>query len=130
MGVRGHVDWNARNRLREVEAVVEIEPAKVILVGLALAAVLTDDHARDGFQDLGGPVDRPDAELRGGDRAFAAGRCHTDQAFSGVLNLGQVTKRSRGRDHDVRARRHLHERVGGHHAARRDCDDPANGAEV
>ena len=81
--VRGHVDRNAGDRLREVEAVIEVEPAQVVLVGLALAAVLADDHARYGFQNLGGPVDRTDGQLRRGDRAFAARRRHADEVSAG-----------------------------------------------
>ena len=58
MGMRRHVDGNAGNGLPEVEAVVEVEPTQVVLVGLALTAVLADDHAWNRFQDLGSPVGR------------------------------------------------------------------------
>ena len=130
MSVRGEVDGDAGNRLREVEAVVEIEPAKIVLVRFALAAVLADDEAGYRLQNFGRPVDGADGELRSGDRTFAGGRRHADEVFGGVLDLGQVAERSRGRHHDVRARRHQHDRVGLHGASCRHIDGPPHHAEV
>ena len=71
VAVRRHVHRHASDRRREVGAVIEVEAAQVVLVGLALAAVLADDDARDGFEDFAGPHDRPRVELPRGDRALA-----------------------------------------------------------
>ena len=130
MGMRRHVDGNAGNGLPEVEAVVEVEPTQVVLVSLALTAVLADDHAWNRFQDLGGPVGRTDGQLRRCDRTLAAGRRHADEVFRGILDLGQIAKGSRGRDHDIRARRDEHERVGSHRDTGGERDIPAHATEV
>jgi hypothetical protein len=57
--VRRHVDRHAVDPGREVGAVVEVEAAQVVLVGLAVAAVLRDDDAGNEFEHLGGPQRRP-----------------------------------------------------------------------
>jgi len=62
--VHGHTG----NGCREVGAVVEIEPSQVVLIGLALAAVLADDHAGNGLEHFTDPHDRPCFELRRRDR--------------------------------------------------------------
>ena len=59
VGVRRHVDRHAGDRRREVGAVIEVEAAQVVLVGLALAAVLADDDARHGLEHFAGAHDRP-----------------------------------------------------------------------
>ena len=55
--MRGHVDRKAGDGLGEVEAVIEIESAKVVLVGFALAAVLADDEAGYRLEHFGRAVD-------------------------------------------------------------------------
>ncbi len=74
--VRGHVHRHAVHVGGEVGAVVQVEAAQEVLVGLAAAAVLRDDHARHELQHLGGsqggPVGqqaRVEAALAGGVRA-------------------------------------------------------------
>jgi hypothetical protein len=91
--MRGHVDRKAGDGLGKVEAVIEIESTKVILVGFALAAVLTDDETGYRLQNFGRPVDGTDGELRSGDRTLAGGRRHADQVFSRVLDLGEIAER-------------------------------------
>ena len=71
VAVRRHVHRHPRDRRREVGAVIEVEAAQVVLVGLALAAVLADDDARYGFEDFAGAHDRPCIELARRDRALA-----------------------------------------------------------
>ena len=62
---------NAVDAGREIGAVIEIEAAQEILVGLAVAAVLRDDEARHGLQQLAGAQHRAGFELRARDRALA-----------------------------------------------------------
>ena len=71
--VRAHVDRHAVDEGGEVGAVVQVEAAQEVLVGLAVAAVLGDDHARHEFQDFAGPQRRPAGDQRGRDGAFAGG---------------------------------------------------------
>ena len=52
MAMRRHVERHAVEERREVGAVVQIEPAHEILVGLTSAGVLRDDQARHRLQDL------------------------------------------------------------------------------
>ena len=48
--MRRHVNRHARDRGREVRAVIEVESAQVkVLVGFPLAAVLRNDHPGHGF---------------------------------------------------------------------------------
>ena len=52
---------------------VEVEAAQEVLVGLAVAAVLRHDEARNGLQQLAGAQHRTGFELRARDRALARG---------------------------------------------------------
>ena len=70
VAMRVHVDGNAVDAGGEVRAVIEIEAAQEILVGLAVAAVLRDDEARNGLQQLAGAQHRAGFELRARDRAL------------------------------------------------------------
>ena len=128
--MRGHVDRQAGDGLGKVESVVEIESAKVVLVGFALTTVLTDDETRHRLQNFGRSVDGADGELRSGDRSFASGRRHADQVFGRVLDLGEVAERLWGRHDDVRARCHQHDHVGLHGGSGRHIDGPPHHAEV
>ena len=64
MRVRRQVKRHAVEEYGEVCAVVEIEAAKEILVGLAAAGVLRDDHARNSLQDFCRTKNRTIVELR------------------------------------------------------------------
>ena len=79
------VDRHAVDVHGEVSPVIKIEAAQEVLVRFAAAAVLRDDHARDGFQDVRGTHDRS---------AFDAFR--VDVAFAGRVRARQ----SGGRDQD------------------------------
>jgi len=68
--VRDHVDRHSVDPGREVRAVVEIEAAQEHLIRFAGAAVLRDDHAGHGLEDLAGAHARAGVELGGADDAF------------------------------------------------------------
>ena len=74
MAVADHVDRQAVDADRQVGAVIEVEAAQVILVGLAAARMLADDDAGDIFHDLAGAQQRAQRQVGGADRAFV-GRC-------------------------------------------------------
>ena len=52
MAVRRHVERDTVEERREVGAVVQIEPAHEVLIGLTAARVLRDDQTRNRLQDL------------------------------------------------------------------------------
>ena len=54
VGVRRHVDRHAVHVGREVGAVVEVEAAQEVLVGLAVAAVLRDDQPGHDLEHFAG----------------------------------------------------------------------------
>ena len=64
---------------RKVGAVIQIEAAQVVLIRLALAAVLADDHSGHRLQHFTRTHDRPSIELRRGHRALAGCRCDPDE---------------------------------------------------
>src|SRR5262245_62263230 len=57
VGMAWEIDGNTRDRRCEVGSVIEIEAAKVVLIRLALAAVLTDHEAWDGLEHFSSPHD-------------------------------------------------------------------------
>ncbi len=69
--VTDHIDRHTHHRSGEVAAVVKIETAQEILVGLAVAGVLGDDHAGNGFQHFSRAQQGSISQLLGGDGAFA-----------------------------------------------------------
>ena len=71
--VRRHVHRSAGDGHGEVAAMIEIEPAQEILIGFSLSAVLGDDHAGDGLEDLALAHERPHLELFARDGALAGG---------------------------------------------------------
>ena len=58
---------------REIGAVIEVEAAQEILVGLAVAAVLGDDEAGNDLERLGGPRERKGVDLAAGEKLLAGG---------------------------------------------------------
>ena len=68
-----HVDGHAVDPDREIGAVVKVEAAQEILVGLALAGVLGDDQAGHGFKRLAGPQEGHGIHLRAADAHGAGG---------------------------------------------------------
>ncbi len=63
----------------EVAAVVEVEAAQEVLVGLSVARVLGDDQAGHRLQSLGRAQQRAVGQLLGGDRAFGSRIGNADQ---------------------------------------------------
>jgi len=57
--VGAHIDRHLVDGDCEIGTVVEIEPAQEVLVGLAVAAVLGDDQARNDFKRFRRPGERP-----------------------------------------------------------------------
>jgi hypothetical protein len=74
MRVSAHVDRHAVDRDSQISAVIEIEAAQKILVGLAVAAVLRDDQAGYDFERLSGAGKRTRIDLIATD-IFLARRC-------------------------------------------------------
>ena len=99
MRVRPHIDRHAVHAGREIGAVVEVEAAQVILVGLARAAVLRDDHAGNGLDDFARPEQRAQRELLVADHALVGGSGDADEAVFPALhqNFGQSRRRVGGR---------------------------------
>ena len=86
VGVRDEVDGHAVHRRREIRAVIEVEAAQVILVGLPLAAVLRDDQSGHGLEDFAGADDRPRAELLLADMALGGGGRDADEIGLATLD--------------------------------------------
>ena len=84
VGMGSHVDRHAADVGREIGAVVEVEAAQEILVGLTVAGMLGDDQAGHHLQCLAGAQDGHGGQPLTGDHAFAAGR---RDAFE-ILGLG------------------------------------------
>ena len=59
VGVGGHVDGHPLEIRGQIGAVIEVEAAQEILVGLAAATVLGHDDTGDRFHDLAGPENGP-----------------------------------------------------------------------
>ena len=87
VGVAARVYWHTRDVGGEVCAVVQVEAAQEILVGLAFAAVLGDDQARHKFQNLAGPQRRPVLDQLVGDRALTCRVRGTDAVIVMALDL-------------------------------------------
>ena len=82
-----HVDRHAGEIDGKVGTVIQVEPAQEILVGLAVAAMLRDDHARHEFEHFAGPQHRPGLDAFGSHAALAG--C-VGAADSGVVMAEHV----------------------------------------
>ncbi len=111
--VGAHVDRHAVNEGGEVGAVIQIEAAQEVLIGLAVAAVLRDDHAGHKFQQLAGPQRRTAGDqfcrhrdlaggVRGADAVIVVA-AHLDCVVGGVSRiLGVDGQRQNSRQRDYR----------------------------
>ena len=90
MTVSRQVDRHAGNRCREVRPVIEVEPAEVVLIRLAFAAVLADDDAGHGFEDFARAHHRPRVELSAGNCALARGLRDAEEVLRGIGRIRQV----------------------------------------
>ena len=68
--VAGHVDGNVVHAHRQVGAVVEIEAAQEILVGLSAAGMLGDDHAGNFLDHFAGAKQRTQRQIGGAHHAL------------------------------------------------------------
>jgi hypothetical protein len=80
--MRVHVYGNAVDAGREVRAVIEIETAQKILIGLAVTAVLGHDESGDRLEQLARTQHRPRLELGARDRALRRRFHVTDELAS------------------------------------------------
>ena len=98
MTVRRHVERHAVERDCEVCAVIELEPAQLVLIGLALAAVLRDDEAGNGgLERLARPAERDGVDLLAGREEFARGALRGVELLLGLLNSRLILRRGCGR---------------------------------
>jgi hypothetical protein len=67
---------------REVGAMIEIEPAQEVLIGLTRTRVLGGDQPRNDLEQLGDPQQRTHGQIRPADRAFARGIGNPDQPLA------------------------------------------------
>ena len=130
MGVGGHVHGDARHEGGEVRAVIEVESADVVLVGLAFPAVLADHHAGHRLERLAGPIGGPLFDETRGDDAFGARAREAEQAAHGLIEIGEVAERPAARHEDVRGQSHLEDRIHGGRRARLERDGLDAGGEA
>ena len=84
---------------------IQVETAKVVLVGLSLAAVLTDDEARNRLQYFARPHYGTRLELGRGDGADAGGGGDPEQVLRRIQKVGDVPEGGPGGHHDVSCQR-------------------------
>ena len=72
VGMRTQVYRDTVDLSLQVRSVVELEAAQIVLVGFASPTVLTDDEARNIFENFAGPQQRSRRDLL---LADGAGRC-------------------------------------------------------
>jgi hypothetical protein len=70
VAVAAHVDWHAVDKGGEIGAVIEVEAAQKILVGLAGAGMLGGNQAGHVFRQLADARDRLGSEIGIADNAF------------------------------------------------------------
>ena len=101
-----HIERHAVERELEISAMIELEAAKLILIGLALAAVLRDHETGNrGLQRLARTTKRNRVDLLAGGEQLAGRLLRFVELFLGALDLGF----GRG-DHDRGRRRGDRER--------------------
>src|SRR5690606_30931950 len=77
-----------------VGAVVEIEAAQEVLVGLAAARVLGGDEAGRRFEQLAGAKQRADLYVGAGNAAFARGDSFADAPLAAAVDIDRRLFRS------------------------------------
>src|SRR5205823_3949374 len=86
MSMRTQVDRHAVHRGGEIRSVIEIEAAQKILVGLAVAGMLRDDHAGNDLEQFAAAQERPRLELGRADDALRSRNGHANQIGVAALN--------------------------------------------
>ena len=99
MAVRRHVDRHSVDARRKIRAVIQIEAAQKILVGFAIATVLSNDQAGHHFQYFTGAQNRPILQLRCEHRALTGSRHDTGELTAGAFynDLFEHIPRNAGR---------------------------------
>ena len=87
MRVRRQIQRHAVEENGEIRAVIEIEAAKEILVGLAAAGVLRDDHARNRLQNFSGTKNRTILNFRCAHGSLAGRLGDSDEAILTALHV-------------------------------------------
>ena len=97
VAVAAHVDRHAVDESGEVGAVIEVEAAQEILVGLAGAGMLGGDEARDILRQLADPRDRLGGEVGIADDSLRSGLGGSDLLQLAAVDddLGLVVCRPR-----------------------------------
>jgi len=96
VGMADHVDRHPHDQCREVAAMVEVEAAQEILVGLAITGMLSDHHARYDFHDLGRAEQWSVGQLPGRDRSLAGRFGDTDQVLAAAADGDFLQRRQAG----------------------------------
>ena len=84
--VRRQVQRHIVDENGEIRAVVEIETAKIILVGLAAAGVLRDDEAGNRLQNFSRTKNRTILDFRCAHRSLSAGFGNSDEVIFAALH--------------------------------------------
>ena len=82
MAVRAHVHRHVVDQGREIGAVIEVEAAQEVLVGLARTGVLDGDQPGHGLEQLGNSQQRPDREVGAADGPLAGGVGPADERLA------------------------------------------------
>ena len=94
--VRRHVERHAVEPRLKIGAVVEIEAAHEVLVRLAVAGVLRDDHPGHGLEQLALARDRAKAQIGGADASFGGRRRDAAQVVDAARDLDGVEGEAAG----------------------------------
>src|SRR5208337_5069396 len=86
MRVRRQVKRHTVEEDGEIRAVVKIEAAKKILVGLAAAGVLSDDETGYRLQNFSRTKNRPILDFRCAHRSLGGGNSNSDEAILPALH--------------------------------------------
>src|SRR6185295_4710620 len=91
--MRWHVDRHAGHRHAEVCAMVEIEAAQVVLIGLAFPTVLTDHDAGHRLEYFARAHHRARIELAGCDGPLTGRLRNADQVLRRIFRISKVRER-------------------------------------
>ena len=130
MCVGRHVHRHPRNRRREVGAVIEVEAAQEILIGLPFAAVLGDDQTRYRLEHLAVAHQRPFVNLPGRNRALTRGLRDPDQVLFRILDVREIREGALAGHGHIRTQRQVQHRVDLRDPGRRHVDRPPRGGKV
>jgi hypothetical protein len=90
MPVAAHVDRRPVNEARQISAMIEVEAAQEILIGLAFARMLGGDEAGDVFGKFGDARDRAVLEIGISDYPFGAAGRRADQRGGAAIDDNRI----------------------------------------